>query len=557
MTNLVQLVQSAWQRRAIRRAPTSPRSGQFTATATLAVVVALASPAAPATATSTARSDQPIVGESSAIISESAASDRDAAREAVANRQAAGAPGRQVAVARQDAPAVEQDDSPSAGGGNAGSASSRPNLVVLLTDDQRWNTLGVMGNAIIQTPQIDRLAREGVVFDNCFVTTSICMTSRASIFLGQYAARHGIWDFRTSLAPEQLERSYPGRLKRAGYYVGFIGKWGVGNPPKDFFDYDRGWPGQNVYFPKSEGGQTHLTTLMDRQAMEFFDTLPTDRPFCLSISFKAPHCQDGHPKQFLPEPDLEPLYRDVTIPPPPLADPAFFAALPEWLRKSENRARWEIRFSTPELYQEMVKNYYRLITGVDRVVGHVREKLAEKGLADNTVILFTSDNGFYLGDRGLAGKWLAHDVSMRVPLLVYDPRLPESCRGRRRDELVLNIDVAPTLLALAGVPIPDEMQGESLRWLIEGYRMPWRTEFFYEHRFRHSAIPPSEAVRDGRHKYIRYIESSPLYEELYDLATDPDEAHNLADQAEHAALLDSMRAKWSDWRRRAAGPREN
>jgi arylsulfatase A-like enzyme len=449
--------------------------------------------------------------------------------------------------------------------------AGRPNIVFLLTDDQRWDTLGCTGNSIIQTPNVDRLAREGVVFDHCFVTTSICMTNRACIFTGQYAARHGVWDFSTNFTEEQLAQTYPGRLKQAGYYLGFIGKWGVGKPPDGLFDVNDGWPGQNQYYPKVRGEnpfeyltpgpgqeakvaeqcrQVHLTTRMGDQAIAFLDGVPADRPFCLAFSFKAPHCQDGQPawRQFPYDAHLHSMYRDVLIPPAPLSDPAFFEALPDFIKTSENRARWELRFATPEMYQHSVKSYYRLISGVDRVVGRIVDKLREKGLAHNTIILYTGDNGFYLGERGLAGKWFPHEVSIRVPLVVYDPRLPAAQRGTRRDEMALSIDLAPTMLDMAGVDIPEAMQGRSLVPLLKGEKPPWRTEFFYEHLFKHPRIPRTEAVRDQRYKYIRFVDSEPLYEELYDLENDPDEAHNLAKDPTHAATLERMRQKWAAWR---------
>ncbi|MFH1267051.1 MAG: sulfatase [Planctomycetota bacterium] len=446
----------------------------------------------------------------------------------------------------------------------------RPNIIFLLADDQRWDTLGCMGNSIIQTPNVDRLAEEGVVFDHCFVTTSICMTNRACIFTGQYAARHGVVDFRTNFTAEQLAQTYPGRLKEAGYYLGFIGKWGVGQPPKELFDYNKGWPGQNRYLNVEEGKFRHLTSIMSDQAIEFLDSTPADKPFCLSFSFKAPHVQDGppsrflddprfkgrydrHPSQFFYDPQFASLYRDAVIPRPALSDPAFFDALPEFLRTSENRVRWEIRFATPEMHQESVKAYYRLITGVDRVVGRIVEKLKAKGQFDNTVILYTGDNGFYLGERGFAGKWFPHEPSIRVPLVVYDPRLPQPQRGTRRDQMVLSIDLAPTMLAMAGVKIPEGMQGESLTPLIAGETPEWRSEFFYEHLFEHARIPRTEAVRDQRYKFIRYLDAEPMYEELYDLENDPLEAHNLADSVSpvHAAALERMRQKWESWRERA------
>ncbi len=450
-------------------------------------------------------------------------------------------------------------------------AAERPNIIMLLTDDQRWDTLGCMGNRVIKTPNVDRLAAGGVVFDNVFVTTSICMTNRACIFTGQYAARHGVINFRTQFTPEQLSQTYPGRLKTAGYHLGFIGKWGVGRPPEDLFDYNQGWPGQNKYLNIKDGKFRHLTSIMSDQAIEFLDSTPSDKPFSLSISFKAPHCQDGppkntldnpklpqfkglyekHPSQFFYDPRLAGLYADVTIPPAPLSDPAFFDSLPEFLRESENRIRWKIRFPNPEQHQETVKAYYRLITGVDRVVGRIVKKLEEKGLAKNTIILYHGDNGFYLGERGFAGKWYPHEVSLRVPLVIYDPRLPAAQRGTRREQTALSIDLAPTILAMADVEIPKRMQGENLVPLLEGKSPDWRTEFFYEHLFEHKTIPRNEGVRDQRYKYIRFIDSDPLHEELYDLKIDPDEANNLVARPEHGKTLELMRNKWAAWHEKA------
>ncbi len=447
--------------------------------------------------------------------------------------------------------------------------AKRPNIIMLLTDDQRWDTLGCMGNKIIKTPNIDRLARQGVVFDNVFVTTSICMTNRACIFTGQYGSRHGVIDFRTSFTPEQLRETYPGQLKRAGYYLGFIGKWGVGKPPKNLFDYNKGWPGQYRYFPEKDLS-VHLTNHMGEQALEFLDSVPDDRPFCLSFSFKAPHVQDGNPNKamkiftpairslykefpggFLYDPKLEPLYRDVVFPPPALSDPAFFASLPDYFIPTETRIRWRWRFSTPEMYQRSMKAYYRLISGADMVVGRIVNKLKEKGLLDNTVILFHGDNGFYLGERGFAGKFYAHEVSLRVPLVIYDPRLPKAQRGTRRSQMVLSIDLAPTMLDMAGIEPPKRMQGKSLVPILRGENPPWRKEFFYEHLFDLGPrIPKSQAVRGTRYKYIRFLVDDPRNEELYDLKNDPNEAHNLVDDPQYADLLNKMRAKLDDWKER-------
>ncbi len=425
--------------------------------------------------------------------------------------------------------------------------ATRPNLIFLLTDDQRADTLGCMGNQIIQTPHIDALARRGVTFDNAFVTTSICMTSRTSILLGQYAARHGNWNFRRSLTPDELAATYPGQLKAAGYHVGFIGKWGVGAPPRAYFDYDRTFPGQGKYLLEKDGKQIHLTRLMGDQALEFLAGAPDDRPFSLSISFKAPHVQDTpsvNEQPFIYDPAHESMYAGVTIAPPKLAASRYHDRLPDFLKNSENRARWAVRFWGPQRYQESVKGYYRLITEVDQEVGRIVGELERRGLADNTVIIFTSDHGFYLGEYGYAGKWFPHDVSIRVPMIVVDPRLPEQQRGTRRGEMALNIDVAPTLLAAAGSDVPRDMQGQSLLPLLRGESPEWRNEFFYEHHFDHPRIPANEGVRTERWKYIRFVDSDPLYEELYDLESDPLEEHNLAAGPAHAETLDRLRARW-------------
>jgi arylsulfatase A-like enzyme len=428
---------------------------------------------------------------------------------------------------------------------------SRPNLIFLLTDDQRADTLGCMGNTIIQTPHIDALSRRGVTFDNAFVTTSICMTSRASILTGQYAARHGTWDFRKSFTPDELAVTYPGLLRKAGYHVGFIGKWGVGNPPRELFDYDRTFPGQGKYLLQRDGKPIHLTRLMGNQALEFIAGAPQDRPFSLSVSFKAPHVQDTpsvNQQPFLFDPAHESLYADVTIPRPKLAASRYHDRLPEFLKNSENRARWAVRFWGPERYQQCVKGYYRLITEVDDEVGRIVAELEKRELADNTVIIFTSDHGFYLGEYGFAGKWYAHDVSIRVPLIVADPRLPKPRQAARRNEMALSIDLAPTMLAMAGVDAPPRMQGQSLMPLLAGATPDWRREFFYEHHFQHPRIPVNEGVRTERWKYMRFVDSEPLYEELYDLSSDPLEEHNLASAAEHSKMLAQMRARWETLR---------
>jgi arylsulfatase A-like enzyme len=431
--------------------------------------------------------------------------------------------------------------------GRAPAAEKPPNIVLILADDLRYDALGCTGNRILPTPNIDRLAARGTVFTNSFCTTAICPVSRASIITGQYERRHKIADFNTPLSKKALDHTFPFLLRGHGYRTGFVGKWGLGDPlPADQYDFFRGFSGQGSYFPPGKFGVPgeHLTAKQAVQAVEFLDGCSERQPFLLQISTKAPHAQDDNIKRpFPPDPKAESLFEQVTIPKPPTAREADFQLLPPFLQTSEARARWTTRFSNDELYQRTVKDYYRLIVGVDELVGTVMEKLEDKHLAENTVLLFTSDNGFYLGDRGLAGKWFMHEESMRVPLVISDLRQHSSAPAHR-SELVLNIDLAPTILDLAHVAAPPEMQGRSLVRLMEGEPIPWRSEFFYEHRFRHPKIPMSEGIRTKRWKYVRYTSVKPVYEELFDLENDPLERHNLVNDAQAKHELDTLRDEW-------------
>ncbi|MEJ5275137.1 MAG: sulfatase [Thermogemmata sp.] len=432
-----------------------------------------------------------------------------------------------------------------------GQLGGRPNIIILLADDLRADALGCMGNPIIQTPSIDALAQKGTLFRNAFVTTSICAVSRASILCGQYARRHGIHDFNTDFTAQALAQTYPLLLKKAGYRIGFIGKYGVGrNLPAQEFDYWRGFPGQGFYFAKEKvGTPQHLTARMGDQALEFLAGCKPEQPFCLSISFKAPHAQDGAVREFPPDPRDEKLYADAVIPRPATAEERFFRLLPSFVQKSEGRRRWERRFATDAMFQQTVKDYYRLITGMDREIGRIVDAVARRGWERQTLWLFTSDNGFFLGERGMSDKWLMYEESIRVPLIIMDPRLPSQLRGRKVDAMALNIDIAPTILDWAGVPVPQSMQGKSLRPWVEGQNVSsWRRDFFYEHHTLPKLIPPSEGVRTERWSYIRWLAQEPVIEELYDIQADPRQERNLAGRAEYRATLEELRLRWSQLR---------
>ena len=435
------------------------------------------------------------------------------------------------------------------------SKPTRPNIIFILTDDQRWNTLGCMGDPNIQTPNLDRLAKNGVLFKNHFVTTSICMCSRASILTGQYVRRHEINDFGASLKPGQWAETYPAVLRQNGYHTGFIGKFGVGDVTHmaDKFDYWRGVGGQGgLYFinPK-DPSRTHETARYGQSALEFIDGAPTNRPFCLSVSFTAPHARDDMPhlEQFQPDDRDTALYVDKLLPEPETATDDYFKKLIKSAQNSVAHDRWLWRFDTPEHYQISARNYYRLITGIDREVGRIMAELEKRGIANNTVIIYTSDNGYFLGDRKLSDKFFMYEESLRDPIIICDPRQPAGNRGRSETAMTLNIDFAPTILALAELAIPARMQGRSLMPLVHNqHPADWRTEFFYEFTATLGRIPSSEGVRTEQWAYLRWINEKPLIEELFDIKIDPLEAHNVASDPENRATLDKLRASWDKYR---------
>ena len=415
---------------------------------------------------------------------------------------------------------------------------SKPNIILILTDDQRWDALGCSGNPIIQTPNMDKLAEKGVRFENAFVTSPVCAASRASILTGLHERTHG-FTFRTPpLAKTHTDMSYPHLLGQAGYRTGFVGKFGVEVEKEaigkmfDFF-----MPRiRNPYFKKVDGRFRHLTEINGDEVIRFLHTCKPGQPFCLSISFNAPHAEDQDPKQYFWPPACDNLYKDINIPGPKTSDPAFFNAQPEFLKESLNRVRWKWRFNTPQKYQNMIKGYYRMISGVDMVLGRIMEELKRLGMNKNTIIILMGDNGYFLGERGFAGKWLMHEPSIRVPLIIYDSRRGNSRQGIVLKQMALNVDIAPTILSLAGLDIPGTMQGRALTPFLNGEHIPWRTRMFCEHLFNHPKIPQSEGIRTANWKYIRYRNHSD-FKELYDLTVDPLEEKNLACDSRYSEQL--------------------
>ena len=428
---------------------------------------------------------------------------------------------------------------PGSGGGE--SQAGRPNILFIVTDDQRADTLGCAGNPIIKTPHVDRLAREGVRFERSFVTTPICAASRASLFTGTFERTHGYTFTKPPLTRAFTSISYPAVLRGTGYRTGFVGKFGVAvekGVEKEMFDFARF---TSLPHMQTIGGvERHMTEVEGESVVEFLRGVKPGQPFCLAWCPWAPHADDDNPKQYFWPEAVDDLYRDVKIPVPEMAAPSYYEAQPDFLKNTMSRTRWAWRFDTPEKYQTMVKGYYRMISGIDLVLGRITAELARLGLDGNTIIIYTSDNGYFLGERGYADKWLMYDLSINVPLVVYDPRAPREDRGLVKRDLTLNIDLAPTIMDFAGAGIPSLIQGVSLRPLL-GRRSPaWRSEIFCEELWDHPEIPRSECVRTKDWKFIRYPQH-PEYVELFDLQADPEEKRNRAGDPRQAVVLAEMR----------------
>jgi arylsulfatase A-like enzyme len=394
---------------------------------------------------------------------------------------------------------------------NGFSATKKPNIVFILSDDHRWNHLGVKGHPWVQTPNLDRMASEGVLFNNAFCTTSLCSPSRASFITGQYAHHHGVknnlkvWDNKNETVLEHL--------KKVGYRTGFVGKWHMPGPlPKlrgvDRFITFQARTGQGLYFncplfidgveTKREG--TYITKDLTDYALDFIRQ-EKDNPFCLYLAHKAPH------GPFINPPDVdENLYKDESI-----------DHLPKWAHRFSGMANGEIYGMGLGSVEAKHKKYNRLITSVDQQVGRVMDELDRLGIADNTILVYTTDNGLLVGENGHYDKRWAYDQALRLPFIV---RYPDGIKnpGRQTDEMVLNIDVAPFLLDMAGAPIPEHMDGLSFRTVLQDRPTNLRDSFLYEFYkdFPPYTVPDIDAVRTRQYLYVEYNQSR-MAPELFDV----------------------------------------
>jgi len=423
----------------------------------------------------------------------------------------------------------------------AGSGTSvpagRPNIVFILTDDQRYDAMSCAGHPWLKTPHMDRLAGEGVLFKNAFVTTSLCSPSRGSFLTGCYAHRHEVFK-NNGVDPKQTVSSFPELLQKAGYETAFIGKWHMArkNSPRPGFEHWVSFTGQGRYDKNQLNidGQTlesdtYITDELTNYAVRFLKKRH-EKLFMLYLSHKAVH------GPFAPAKRHANLYSDVEIEsrhnPKDNLD-----TKPPWGRKMDTN------------WKSQILAYYRCLAAVDESLGRILETLEQIDALDNTVVIFAGDNGYFHGEHG--GMWdkrAAYEPSMRIPILMRYPRLARA--ATICDEMVLNIDLAPTLLELAGVPSPGTMQGQSWLGVLKG--RPGRRSFLYEYfqeADRKYQRPTILAVRTKRWKYVTYPLDDSLTGELYDMLNDPEELNNLVGSSKYSDVTEQMKKELEQLKR--------
>ncbi len=449
---------------------------------------------------------------------------------------------------------------------------SRPNIVFIFSDDHAQHAISCYGSKVNTTPHIDRLARGGLRFTNAFVTNSICTPSRATLLTGQYSHLNGVPVFnRFDGTRDHVAK----QLQAGGYHTGMIGKWHLGSDPTGF---DR-WivlPGQGQYWNpaflvrgRSLQIEGHCTAITTELGIEWLKTRPPGKPFFLMLHHKAPH------RAWEPDERNRALFQDKVIPEPetfwddystrPAALPANQQTVAKDLTRRDlkleppadlagpARNQWlnekptEVEITAPDgsqktltgnalirwKYQRYMQDYLACVQGVDDGVGRLLDYLEGAGLAENTIVFYSADNGWYLGDLGLYDKRFMYEPGLRVPLIVRGPGIKPDATSA---SLVANIDLAPTFLDLAGLPVPSSMQGRSLAPLLHGQSpTDWRTSVYYRyyHDPGHHNTAAHLGVRTATHKLIYYWKKDAY--ELFDLTVDPSEQHNLLDNADEAA----------------------
>ncbi|MCZ6671553.1 MAG: sulfatase [Verrucomicrobia bacterium] len=456
-------------------------------------------------------------------------------------------------------------------------ATQRPNIIFVMTDDHTHHQMSLTGNQLISTPNLDRLAEEGVWFKNAFCTNSLCAPARATILTGCLSNVNGI--LGNSEDKDKIERldpelpTFPQLLQQAGYQTGLVGKWHLPHDPRGF-DYSCILPGQGLYFDPDmiENGERkkfegYVTDIITDKALDYLEGIDSDKPFCLVYQHKGPH------RPFTPALRHKDLYKDADFPHPETFNDDYSTRLIAGkaadmkFEQSIARDYGDVFYGKSEsekkewIYQRYVKDHYRAVQSIDEGLGRVLDYLDENGLAENTLVIYTTDNGFYLGEHGWYDKRFMYEPSLRIPFLV---RYPNGVHAGQVDErMIMNVDVAPTILDFAGIQIPDIMQGESLKPLLTGQDVKWRDHIYYSYYentwamramaqadlsdpsfnfFTAHRIGPHRGIRNERYKLIEYY-STTEYWEFFDLETDPNEVNNVFSDLSYADIIKTMTAQ--------------
>jgi len=431
------------------------------------------------------------------------------------------------------------------------------NVIFILTDDHRNDFMGFTGKVPwLETPNMDKLAKEGAHFKNTFVTTSLCSPSRASILTGQYSHCHTIVD---NYAPDPGNLVYfPQYLQKVGYETAFLGKWHMGDhgdKPQPGFDHWESFKGQGIYYNPELNingeriqykDSTYITDLLTEHAIDWLDHRDKDKPFFMYLSHKAVHAE------FEPAKRHKGRYKGKKITLPPTFDQTKNGEYqdlkwPEWVK--QQRISWhgvDYMYHGNADFNEMVQKYCETLLGVDESIGSVLDYLKEHDLDESTMVIYMGDNGFSWGEHGLIDKRHFYEESVKVPFLVRCPELFKG--GKTIEKMVQNIDVAPTILEMAGLNKPEYMPGHSFTQLLKGDESNWRDRIFYEYYWEYDfpMTPTVFGLRTDQYKYIRY---HGVWDrnELYDIKNDPDEMYNLIDKPEHQELVEDLANQLYDW----------
>jgi arylsulfatase A-like enzyme len=450
----------------------------------------------------------------------------------------------------------------------AGAKGTPPNILFIMSDDHAWHAISAYGSKVNKTPQIDRIARDGMRFDQCFVTNSICTPSRGAILTGQYSHKNGVYTLADAMDPKKTHLAH--LLRDAGYQTAIVGKWHLQTEPQGF-DHWKVLPGQGAYhnpvFLTKEGKQQHqgyCTDLIGDFSLEFLKNRDKSKPFFLMSHNKAPHrpwqpspkYKDWLENDTIPEPDN--LYEDLSK--------RSQAAQRATLRVGDDMTATDLKVQKPAdltgrdlrkwAYQRYMKDYLRCVRSVDDNVGRLLDYLDAEGLRENTIVVYTSDQGFFLGDHGWFDKRFMYEETLRMPFLMrYPGRIKPGSTNR---DMILNIDFAPTFLDAAGQKAPSWMQGRSFAPLLDG-KTPkdWRQSMYYRYWMHLGGghdVTAHYGVRTKNHKLIYYYgqalgkrgavdKPTPPEWEMFDLEKDPREMHNIYDDPAYANVRDQLKTE--------------